>query len=58
MTSSGAYNFSETVLQIIQQSYRKLGVIMEDETPTPGMVSDAVLSFNGMLKGWATSSVS
>ena len=57
MTSSGAYNFSETVLQIIQQSYRKLGVIMEDETPTPGMVSDAVLSFNGMLKGWATSGI-
>jgi len=57
MTSSAQYTFSESCLQIISSAYRKIGAIAEDETPTAGMISDAVLAFNGLLKEWATSGI-
>lgn len=57
MTSSNAYTFSATVPQIITAAYRKIGVLAEDETPTAGMLADAQLAFNSMLKEWAASGI-
>lgn len=38
-------------------AYRIIGVIAEDETPTAGMIQDALMAGNSMIKEWVASGI-
>lgn len=52
MATSGTFAFNPSITQMITAMYRKLGVIAEDETPTPGQFSDALFAGNAVIKEW------
>jgi len=56
-SSSGTYAFDPTFITMATAAYRIIGAIAEDETPTAGMLSDALIAGNSMLKEWIASGI-
>lgn len=57
MTTSGNSDWNPQAVYIITRSYRQCGVIAENETPTAGMLSDALITLNAMVKEWQASGI-
>lgn len=57
MVTSTTYVYSPAALDIMTQSLFQLGVIGEDETPTPGMFSKGMVALNSLIKEWEASGI-
>lgn len=52
MATSGSYDFTSTRNELIDDTFRKLGIIAEGEVATSEMVTRAARDLNIMIKGW------
>lgn len=57
LTTSGAYDFSQTAADIIAAALRITQTINEDETPTGAQLINSLAAMNAMVKGWGVSGI-
>lgn len=53
MATSGVYNWPLTAGEIVQQAMIELGVLNSGDDPDTHEMTDAMVRFNAMLKGWS-----
>ena len=56
-TTSGTYNYNQTVSKLLAGSLRLCGVIADQETPDAAMAENAMDTLSAMVKGWQASGI-
>lgn len=57
LTTSGAYTFSQSAINIITPALRICQVIGDEDTPTGAMLEQGLDTLNAMVKGWQATGI-